>query len=257
MADARMAEKSSEKSARAAASGEPGRDVLVLVHRAVDQHLVMYHEPQSAPAEQYRAFRTNLVAINPSGAPRALAVTSTIKGEGKSLTVANLAIALAELPDTRVLIVDADLRMPMQGAFFGLPREPGLTDLVLDFEPLDQVVARTTVAGLNVLPAGRPVKSPSEVLGSARMSDLVSALKAEYNYILFDTPPALPFADAAVLGHRLDGLLFVVRAEATPRDQASRALELLRNAGCNVLGSFMAGMRSEDGKARSYVIPED
>jgi capsular exopolysaccharide synthesis family protein len=156
-----------------------------------------------------------------------------------------------------VLIVDADLRAPVQAGLFGLPRAPGLCDLVLDFEPLDKVVARTTVAGLNVLPAGRAVKNPSEVLGSSRMSDLVSALKAEYNYILFDTPPSLPFADAAVLGHRLDGLLFVVRADQTPRDQASRALELLRNAGCNVLGSFLAGVRSPDGDARDYVIPEE
>jgi capsular exopolysaccharide synthesis family protein len=249
-----MADKVSEKTTRAAA---PDREVLVLIHRAVDQHLVMYHEPQSALAEQYRTFRTNLVAMNPGGAPRALAVTSTIKGEGKSLTVANLALALAELPDTRVLIVDADLRAPVQGDLFGLPREQGLADLVLDFAPLEKVIARTTIAGLNVLPAGRPVKNPSELLGSSRVSDLVSALKAEYNYILFDSPPSLPFADAAVLGHRLDGLLFVVRAEKTPRDQAGRALELLRNAGCNVIGSFLTGTRSEDGRAREYVIPED
>ena len=249
-----MADKTSEQAARAAAQG---RDVLVLVHRAVDQHLVMYHEPQSPLAEQYRTFRTNLVAMNPGGAPRALAVTSTLKGEGKSLTVANLALALAELPDTRVLIVDADLRAPTQAALFGLPREPGLADLVLDFAPIEKTVARTTIAGLNVLPAGRLVKNPSELLGSSRMSDLVSALKAEFNYILFDTPPSLPFADAALLGHRVDGLLFVVRAEKTPRDQAARALELLRNAGANVIGSFLAGMRSEDGRAREYVIPED
>jgi len=249
-----MADKVSEKAARA---GAKEREVLVLVHRAVDQHLVLYHEPQSALAEQYRTFRTNLVAMNPGGAPRAIAVTSTLKGEGKSLTVANLALALAELPDTRVLIVDSDLRAPVQAGLFGLPREPGLADVVLDFAPLDKTVARTTVAGLNVLPAGRPVRNPSELLGSSRMSDLVSALKAEFNYILFDSPPALPFADTAVLGHRLDGILFVVRAEKTPRDQAARSLDLLRNAGCNVIGSFLAGVRSEDGRAAEYVIPED
>jgi capsular exopolysaccharide synthesis family protein len=249
-----MADKATEQAARASARE---REVLVLVHRAVDQHLVMYHEPQSALAEQYRTFRTNLVAMNPGGAPRAIGVTSTLKGEGKSLTVANLALALAELPDTRVLVVDADLRAPVQGALFGLPREPGLSDVVLDFAPLDKVIARTTVAGLNVLAAGRPVKNPSELLGSSRMSDLVSALKAEYNYMMFDTPPSLPFADAAVLGHRLDGMIFVVRAEMTPREHAARAVELLRNASCNVLGTFLAGVRSEDGRAREYVIPED
>jgi capsular exopolysaccharide synthesis family protein len=256
----RMAEKARE-TARHGEGGPPpaGRpdDLFVLVHRTIDAHLVMYHEPQSAIAEQYRTFRTNLVAMNSGGAPRALAVTSTIKGEGKSVTTANLALALVELPDTRVLIVDADLRAPMQHQMFGVPREPGLTDLMLDVAPFDQVVLRTTVPGLAVMPAGKAVRNPSELLGSSRMGDLVSALKAEFNYILFDSPPSLPFADAAVLGHRLDGLLFVVRMEKTPRPQVTRALEMLKSAGCNVLGSFLAGSRSDDGRAREYVIPED
>ncbi len=233
------------------------REILILVHRAVDSHLVVYHEPQGALAEQYRTFRTNLVALNPGGAPRALAFTSTLRGEGRSLTVANLAVALAELPETRVLIVDADLRAPRQAQLFGLPREPGLADLVLDFAPLEKTVARTTIGGLNVLPAGRLVKNPSELLGSSRTSELVSALKAEYSYILFDTPPSLNFADAAVLGHRLDGLLMVVRVEQTARVQVTRATELLRNAGCNVLGSFLAGARSDDRRGRDDAILEE
>jgi capsular exopolysaccharide synthesis family protein len=251
-----MAEKASE-SATGRRSDAREDDMFVLVHRAIDPHLVVHHEPQSAVAEQYRSFRTNLVAMNSGGAPRALAVTSTIKGEGKSVTAANLALALVELPDTRVLIVDADLRAPVQADLFAIPREPGLADLMLDFAPLDKVIARTPIPGLSVLPAGKPVRNPSELLGSSRMGDLVSALKAEYNYILFDSPPSLPFADAAVLGHRLDGILFVVRMEKTPRNQVTRALELLRNAGCNVLGSFLAGSRSDDGRTRQYVIPED
>ena len=234
-----------------------GDDLLVLVDRAVDQHLVVYHEPHSVAAEQYRTFRTNLVALNTSNQPRALAVTSTLKGEGKSLTVANLALALAELPDTRVLIVDADLRAGSQAKLFGLSREPGLADLMLDYAPPNQVISRTSVPGLSVLPAGRPVKTPSELLGSSRIGDLVSALKAEYQYNLFDTPAALPFADAALLGHRLDGMIFVVRMEQTPRDQAGRALGLLKNAGCNVLGSFLAGAQSEDDRARFDAIDDE
>jgi capsular exopolysaccharide synthesis family protein len=250
-----MAEQARESRVEGGRRREP--DELVLVHREVDPHLLMYHEPQSAVAEQYRTFRTNLVAMNSGGAPRALAITSTLKGEGKSVTTANLALALAELPDTRVLIVDADLRAPRQADQFGIAREPGLADLMLDSAPLDRVLARTTVPGLSVIPAGKAVRNPSELLGSSRIGDLVSALKAEYHWILFDSPPALPFADAAVLGHRLDGVLMVVRMEKTPRAQATRALELLRSAGCNLLGSFLAGSRADDGRAREYVIPED
>lgn len=235
----------------------PGEELLVLVDRSIDARVVVAHEPQSGVAEQYRSFRTNLVAMNAGGQPRALAITSAIKGEGKSLTTANLAAALCELHDTRVLIVDADLRSPTQHTLFGQPRVPGLAEVMLDFMPLEKVVAATSLPGLHVLPAGRAVRNSSELLGSSRMSDLVSALKADYQWILFDTPPALPFADAATLGARIDGLLYVVRLERTPRDQSARALELLRNAGCNVLGSFLAGARSSDGDVRSYVLPDD
>jgi hypothetical protein len=125
----RMAEKARE-TARHGEAGPPpaGRpdDLFVLVHRTIDAHLVMYHEPQSAIAEQYRTFRTNLVAMNSGGAPRALAVTSTIKGEGKSVTTANLALALVELPDTRA-IVDADLRARCSTRCLASARA-GLTD---------------------------------------------------------------------------------------------------------------------------------
>src|SRR5258705_1101309 len=254
----RMAEKAREGARQDDAAGpraERADDLFVLVHRTVDPHLGMSPEPESAIAEQYRTFRANLVAMNSGGAPRALAITSTIKGEGKSVTTANLALALAELPDTRVLIVDADLRAPMQHQLFGVPREPGLCDLMLDVAPFDQVVLRTTVPGLAVMPAGKAVRNPSELLGSSRMRDLVFSLHAAVGWILLDSPPSLPFADAAVLGHRLDGLLFVVRMEKTPRQQVARALELLKSAGCNVLGSFLAGSRTDDGRAREYVIP--
>ncbi len=252
-----MADPATPASKRSNSIGGPSDELLILVDRTIDPRVVVCHEPQSGVAEQYRSFRTNLVALNTGGQPRALAVTSAIKGEGKSITLANLAAALCELPDARVLVIDADLRSPAQAQLFGIPREPGLADLMLDFVPLEKVISTTSIPGLSVLPAGRAVRNSSELLGSSRMSDLIGALKADYQWILFDTPPALPFADAATLGARVDGLLYVVRLEKTPRDQSTRALELLRNAGCNVLGTFLAGSRSDDGAVRSYVMPDD
>ena len=168
-----------------------------LVDRAMDPHLVVYHDPGSAISEQYRTFRTNLLAMNADGAPRALGVTSAIKGEGKSITAANLALALVEMPDTKALLIDADLRQPSVAALFGRPSEPGLSDLLHDGLALDQVIQPTMVPNLSVLPAGREIRNPSELLGSPRITDLVNALKAEYNYLLFDTPPVLPCADAS------------------------------------------------------------
>jgi capsular exopolysaccharide synthesis family protein len=234
-----------------------GNDVLVVVNQSIDLHLVMYHDPRSPVAEQYRTFRTNLLAINPDGAPRALSVTSSLKGEGKSITAANLALSLVELPDTRVLLLDADLRDPRIADLMGTSIEPGLSDLLLDGLPLDRVIYPTLVPNLSVLPAGREVRNPSELLGSTRVADLVSALKAEYNYLLFDTPPVLPFADAPVLGARLDGSLLVVRLDKTPREQAERSLATMRAAGNNVIGCFLAGSRALDEASKQYVIPED
>ncbi len=247
----------SRSSARAGTPAAAGEEFVVLVDRTIDPRVVVVHEPQSGVAEQYRSFRTNLVAMNAGGQPRALALTSAIKGEGKSITVANLAAALSELPDARVLVIDADLRSPSQAKLFGVSREPGLADVMLDYVPLEKALVTTTLPGLKLLPAGRAVRNSSELLGSSRMSDLIGALKADFQWILFDTPPALPFADAATLGARLDGLLYVVRLEQTSREQSTRALELLRNAGCNVLGTFLAGSRSDDGAVRAYVLPDD
>lgn len=229
-------------------------EILVVVNRSIDLHLVVYHEPRSAISEQYRSFRTNLLALNPDGSPRAMSITSSIKGEGKSISAANLGISLVELPDTRTLLIDADLRDPRLAELFGIPEEPGLSDLLLDGLSLDRVIHPTLVPDLSVIPAGREVRNPSELLGSTRIHDLVSALKAEFHYILFDTPPVLPFADAPVLSARLDGTLVVVRLDKTPREQVERCIESLRTAGGNVIGTFLAGGREREGQPQEYVI---
>ena len=106
-----MADEASKSTARASATpSAPAEPLLVLIDRSIDPRVAVVHEPQSVVAEQFRTFRTNLVAVNAGGQPRALALTSAIKGEGKSITVANLGAALSELPGCRVLLVDADRR---------------------------------------------------------------------------------------------------------------------------------------------------
>lgn len=252
-----MLDPAPEQRLRSPDPGDPSQDLLVLVDRSMDSHLIVYHDPSSPISEQYRTFRTNLVALNSEGAPRALCITSSIKGEGKSITAANLALALVELPDTRALLVDADLREPKVAGLFGRKAVPGLSDLLLDGLSLDQVIRPTIVRNLAILPAGREIRNPSELLGSPRIGDLVNALKADYNYILFDTPPVLPFADASVLGSRLDGVLMVVRLEKTPRDQVERSLDTLRAARNNVLGCFLAGSSAMEAKGNHYVIHDE
>ena len=238
-------------------SATAGAPFLVVVDQSVDPHVVVHQDPRSHLAEQYRSFRTNLVALNSENAPRALALTSAIKGEGKSVTVANLAAALVELPDIRVVVVDADLRQPRQSELLGSPASPGLADLLLDGQPLEAVCHQTTLPNLSVIPAGRVVNNPSELLGSARMGDLVRELKKDHHYLLFDTPPVLHFSDATVLGGRMDGAMLVVRMDQTSREQVERSLKMLRSARVNVLGTFLAGSRALSNPQREYVLEDE
>ncbi len=230
-----------------AASAPPGPDdLLALVDDTVDPRLVMHHGPRAFHAEQYRGFRTNLRAMNPNDEPRTLLFTSASSGVGKSVSAANIALTLAESPSLRVCLVDADLRKGGQEELFGVPRSPGLTDLMLDRLAPAGVLHPGPVANLSVLPAGRAVDKPGEVLGSDHMQELVGWLKRRHTYVIFDTPPCLSFADAAELARFIDGVVLVVAIAETDKGDARRALELLRKAGANVVGTFVTGVLPDE-----------
>lgn len=212
--------------------------IIVIADRTVDPHVVMYHEPRSIQAEQYRAFRTNILAMGGRGS-RAIGLTSAMKGEGKSLSAVNIAICLAEAPGTRVCLLDADFRSPSVAKLLGIGKGPGLSELLADDRGLQEVLVETKVSDLMVIRAGREPRNPSELLASDRIRDLISVLKTDFTHILCDTPPVNPYTDAAVLGSRLDGVLLVVRVGQTQRDHAERTRQILERAGNNILGVFL------------------
>lgn len=222
----------------ATASGDE-ETVVVIEDASIDPHLVVYHDPRSMLSEQYRQFRTNLMAMLHGRGSRALAFTSAMKGEGKSVSVANVAVALGELATARVCLIDTDFRAPRMGELFGLEDGPGLAELLLEEAPLSRAITQTKVRNLSVIRAGREPRNPSELLGSGRVKDLLAVLKTEFTHILCDTPPLNPFTDAAVLGSQLDGVVLVVRAARTPRDEVERARLSLQRAGANLIGVFM------------------
>ena len=221
--------------------------------------LVMYHDPRSLHAEQYRACRTNLAALNRAGGPWAIVVTSSRKGEGKSVTAANLAACLAELPGTRVCLLDTDFRMPSQASLFGQPNEPGLSELLQDRASLKQALRPTVVSGLDVIPSGAEPRSPAELLGGDRFGNLLDELKRRYNWVLIDTPPVHPYTDACVLTPRTNGALLVVRMEATARDLVRRTIASVTAAGGRVIGSFLTGLPTdrEDADRVGYYRVDD
>ncbi len=208
----------------------------------VSPALVIYHEPRSLHAEQYRAFRTNLTALNRGGGPWVVVVTSSRKGEGKSVTAANVAACLAELPGQRVCLMDVDFRRPAQGNLFGRANTPGVSELLQDQAQLPQVIQTTVVPALDLMTAGEEPRSSAELLGSERFTNLLGELKRRYSWVLVDTPPVKPYTDACVLASRTNGALLVVRMEATSRDLAQRSVQAIQRAGGKVIGTFLTGM---------------
>jgi capsular exopolysaccharide synthesis family protein len=159
-----------------------------------------------------------------------IAITSPGPGDGKSITAVNLAGALAQSHDARVLIIDADLRGPSVAEYLGLGRvvSPGLAEAIAD-DALELTGVVRFLHGFNlaVVPAGAPQASPYELLNSARLERLLADARRQYDFVLVDTPPLLPFPDSRVLSRLVDGFLVVVAAHRTPRRLVNDALSLL------------------------------
>ncbi len=206
--------------------------------------------PRSGIAEQFRALRNSIQALNPDGAPRTLVLTSAVHGEGKSVAAINLALALTEVPNTRVLLVDADLHRPSLEHYLGLPRRQGLTELVRNTCPMDRAVRATSANNVWLLGAGELPQNPSELLGSERMRTIFAQFKQRYSYILIDTPEALTISDASLLGAQADGILLVVRLNSTPRHLVEQAHNMLEALGGNVLGTCLTGAGESDTSSR-------
>jgi capsular exopolysaccharide synthesis family protein len=203
------------------------------VRPTLRQELVSFLAPASAEADQYRALRHSLERLRRSSGFQVFAVTSATAGEGKTITTLNLAGALAQSPNARVLVIGADFHRPMLSEYFGLPqlRSPGLADLIIDGgRRTDQIIRRLDSLNLSVLPAGTARVSPYELLASPRVEGLLKTLRQQFDYVLIDAPPVIPCADCRLLGDRIDGFLLVVAAHRTPRSAVEEALRLLAPA---------------------------
>jgi succinoglycan biosynthesis transport protein ExoP len=203
---------------------------------SLTEKLVTVRHPKSPISEAYRAMRTNLQFSTLDQSLQSLVITSPNPMEGKSTTVANLGVVMAQAGKS-VILVDSDLRRPMLHKVFGLPNKEGLTDALLQDESmLDGHFQETGIRNLRVLTSGPLPPNPSELLGSKRMQHLVKQLEKEAEIVLFDTPPALLVTDAAVLATQADGALIVADAGKTRRAAARQAVENLRKVGVNLLG---------------------
>ncbi len=214
--------------------------------RIEENRIVTLNEKSSHITEQYRMLRTQVLQKTEGNGDNCLMVTSALDGEGKSTTAINLAVAIAKEIHKTVLLVDADLRRPSIDKLLGLRPEKGLVHYLMDGVPLEDLLIRTGVEKLTFLPAGGTLPNSTEILRSSKMLDLIREVKERYKdrYVIFDTTPLLPTADPTVLSQYMDGIIFVVHAERTPRNSVAEALSLLE--GRNILGIVMNNLSGSD-----------
>jgi capsular exopolysaccharide synthesis family protein len=215
---------------------EPSREPAVesphpvIRQSEIAEQLVSLLAPGSFAADQYRTLRHAVEGLRKERGLRVLAMSSPTPGDGKTVTTLNLAGALAQSPDSRVLVVDADLRRPSVAKYLGLDGQssPGLADALLDPAcSLRHIVRRLEGFNLSVVPAGTPQPSPYELLNSVRLENFLREAREFYDCVLIDTPPLVPLPDCRLIGKWVDAFLLVVGAHKTPRRLVADALNLI------------------------------
>jgi protein-tyrosine kinase len=194
-----------------------------------DQRLIYFFQPSSLAAEQFRKLRTYFLKHKSSEFPKTIMVTSATSGEGKSFVAANLAIGIAHDFHSHALLVDCDLRNPTLGHWFGLENNKGLSDYLMGDGDISELIAKTEVERLTLLPGGMAQENPTELIGSRKMEAMVHELKSRYRdrYVVFDSTPLLATSESEVLAKLVDEIVVVVRAGSTPRETVTQAIASL------------------------------
>jgi non-specific protein-tyrosine kinase len=205
--------------------------------------LITLTDPRSPVSEAYRTLRTNLSFYSLDEPLRTLVVTSPAPEEGKSTTIANLAVTMAQ-SGRRTILVDCDLRRPSLHELFDVGNEEGFTTMVLD-EATGPVLKNTGVEKLWLVPSGPQPPNPADLLGSRQVDRVIGMLKEKADIVLIDAPPVIGVTDAAVLGAKVDGVLLVISAGKTRREHATRAKELLEKAKVRIVGATLTNAPRE------------
>ncbi len=193
--------------------------------------------------ESYKALRTNLIFSMPGDGCKIIIVTSSLRGEGKSTTAINLALSFAQ-NQSKVLLLDCDLRLPVVAKKLGFKDGAGLSDLLVGVNSAAGEVQGHRYQNVHVLPAGTIPPNPTELLGSPQMANLLERLSKGYDYIIIDTPPVNEVADAVILSKHATGIVLVVRQNLSDSVEVTEALKKLEFAGAKILGFVLNGVDS-------------
>jgi capsular exopolysaccharide synthesis family protein len=234
--------------------GIPFLGIIPSIERGKEEvvrDLFVHSNPQSAPAECLRSIRTNLLFMSPDRPLRTILVTSSGPGEGKTTTATSLAEIMAD-GGNRVLLVEADMRRPRLRNVFGVPKEQGLSSLILGEGSLEATVHRTAIENLSVLTCGPIPPNPAELLHTDAFKAILAEAARRYDRVIVDSPPAGVVADSVVVSTLVDGTMFVVKAGQTSRDAAARALRALTDVNARVFGAVLNDMNLEDRRYAQY-----
>ncbi|MGG1397358.1 CpsD/CapB family tyrosine-protein kinase [Bacillus salipaludis] len=214
------------------------------------RNLVALIDPKSTIAEQYRTIRTNIQFSSVDQEARTLMVTSAGPGEGKSTTVANLAVVFAQ-QGKKVLLVDADLRKPTVHYTFNKTNTFGLTSVLTKQLRLEEAVVESAERNLYILSSGPIPPNPAELLSSMAMEVFLNNALEEFEMVLFDAPPVLAVTDAQILANKCDGTILVVSSGKTEKDKLEKAKELLETAQSKIIGVVLNNKKI-DSKSNYY-----
>lgn len=215
----------------------------------VDPNVITYFDPKAVISEQYRILRTNILSLNKGKPPKVLVVTSSIHSEGKTVTSLNLSVALSQAVNKpRVVLVDADMRKGKMSKYLGISKEVGLSDLLSGRAGMDEAIFTLDDDHLAFIDSGSVPENPAELLASDRMKDLLRDLKAQFDFVILDTPPIISVTDSGIVGAMSDGVLMVIQAGRTQRGIVRRAEELLFQSHSRVMGHVLTNIE--------YHLPE-
>ncbi|NQT27570.1 polysaccharide biosynthesis tyrosine autokinase [candidate division KSB1 bacterium] len=210
--------------------------------RRIESRLITHFAPKSPISEAYRTLRTNIQYAKADSPIKSFLVTSSGPGEGKSTTVANLAITFAQM-GARTLLVDTDLRRPVLHGIFGQSRNDGLTNILVGRTTLQQALKTTQIEDLFLVTSGTLPPNPSELLTSKMMEQFLNEANEQFDIILLDTPPVIAVTDAAILSRKVDGAVLVLRSGQTVRDIIVRSRAFLEKVNAKLLGVLVNGLQ--------------
>jgi succinoglycan biosynthesis transport protein ExoP len=213
--------------------------------------LVAQHLPKSQMAEAFRALRTSILLSQAEHPPQVILVTSALPREGKTTAAANLAVTLAQLGDSTVL-VDGDLRKPGIGRLLNLgnAKYAGLSSYLAGVSSLDLVtIPHPTIPNLAAIPTGPLPPNPADLLASHKLAEAIAELRTKFKFIVIDSPPIMAATDAVILSVQVDGVLLVVRSGETPKEAFTRTRDLLNSVKCRILGVVLNAV---DARAPDY-----